>query len=855
MKKRFTAILMCLFVGIFTVFAQQSAICTIKGELLDSASQKGEAFATVKISKADSAHATVKVIAADENGRFSIEIPDVKGKYVASLTSVGKEPIVKNFSITSDSRTVNLGKLFTHDVAVALKGVEVTAQKPLVTMDVDKLSYDIAADPDSKTNTVMEMLRKVPMVTVDGQDNIKVNGKSSFKIYVNGKPNTLMSNNPKDVLKSMPANSIKKIEVITSPGAKYDAEGTTGILNIVTEQGSGIEGYSATISGNVGNRNAGGSVYAITKKGKLTLSANYDFSHSMPMDYNSMSERENLTSDTQKYLDNTGKANYYGNFQYATLEGSYEIDTLQLLTTSFTLWQNNYHINSDGSTAMWNSARDQLAYGYDLSNHSASESKYIQGSLDYQLTSPTCKDRTYTFSYKLNSGPDKSHPHQLYSNIQDNLGLDIVKNMLLNNSYGDNSTNTAEHTFQFDFTTPIGKLHTIETGAKYILRNNNSNNKVFEATGATDDYVYNNNRSSHYRNINDIFAAYLTYQLKYKKFTFKPGLRYEYTYQKIKYLGGAISSDANFSTHYDNLVPSVATGFTIGNTRSIRLEYSMRISRPGISYLNPFFNNLDPTSISQGNTNVGSEKGNSFSISYSSFTQKYNFSVWAHHNFSNNGIESVSRLIGDGGEWFDGNLHFAPAGALYTTYANIGHSRSSGLGIYGSWTPIKDLQFFINGNANYVYMSDPARSLKNYGWSGMAFVGGNYKFPFKLRIGLYAGGGTRDIMLQGKGTSWNYWSMSLSQDLLKDDRLTLSASCSNPFRTTTFRNSSNGTNYTSWDLTRVSQSNFQFTVSYRIGSLKASVKKASVSISNDDVKSGGGSGGQGGAPQQGGGGH
>jgi hypothetical protein len=120
---------------------------------------------------------------------------------------------------------------------------------------------------------------------------------------------------------------------------------------------------------------------------------------------------------------------------------------------------------------------------------------------------------------------------------------------------------------------------------------------------------------------------------------------------------------------------------------------------------------------------------------------------------------------------------------------------------------------------------------------------------------LYAGGGTRDIMLQGKGTSWNYWSMSLSQDLLKDDRLTLSASCSNPFRTTTFRNSSNGTNYTSWDLTRVSQSNFQFTVSYRIGSLKASVKKASVSISNDDVKSGGGSGGQGGAPQQGGGGH
>ena len=109
--------------------------------------------------------------------------------------------------------------------SMELQGVEIVKQKSLVKSDIDKITYDIESDPDSKSNTVIEMLRKVPMVTVDGEDNIQVNGSSSFKIYVNSKPNQMMSNNPKEVLKSMPATSIKKIEVITNPGPKYDAGG------------------------------------------------------------------------------------------------------------------------------------------------------------------------------------------------------------------------------------------------------------------------------------------------------------------------------------------------------------------------------------------------------------------------------------------------------------------------------------------------------------------------------------------------------------------------------------------------------------------------------------------------------
>ena len=134
--------------------------------------------------------------------------------------------------------------------SLELQDVVVVQQKSLVKSDIDKLTYDIESDPDSKSNTILEMLRKIPMVTVDGEDNIQVNGSSSFKVYVNNKPNQMMSNNPKEVLKSMPATSIKKIEVITNPGPKYDAEGVGGILNIITHS-QGIEGYTATFSGSV----------------------------------------------------------------------------------------------------------------------------------------------------------------------------------------------------------------------------------------------------------------------------------------------------------------------------------------------------------------------------------------------------------------------------------------------------------------------------------------------------------------------------------------------------------------------------------------------------------------------------
>lgn len=232
---------------------------SVKGILLDSLSNEGEPYSTIRISLKNNPAKPVKLAVTGADGRFDERLA-VPGTYLIHFTSVGKSPVQKEFSISTNRKNVDLGKILIAEATEMLKGVEVVAQKPLVKAEIDKVTYSIEDDPDSKTNTTLEMLRKVPLVTVDGEDKIQVNGSSKFKVHVNGKPNNMMSNNPTEVLRSMPANSIKSIEVITEPGAKYDAEGVAGILNIITI-GAGMEGYTVTLNGGASNMRVYGGGY------------------------------------------------------------------------------------------------------------------------------------------------------------------------------------------------------------------------------------------------------------------------------------------------------------------------------------------------------------------------------------------------------------------------------------------------------------------------------------------------------------------------------------------------------------------------------------------------------------------
>ena len=270
--KRFL-VLSCIF-GACAV--QALAQYAVSGVVADTTGT-GEAYATIRIyNQADSTKA-IRLGTTDDSGAFMQQLPEA-GKYTINISSVGKTPLRHNFEVTKSKPTASLGTLTLHDASTTLGEVQVVAQRPLVKTEIDRLSYDIQADEDSKTNTIFEMLKKVPRVTVDGEDNIKVDGSSDFKIFKNGRPNSSWSRNPKEVLKSIPASMIKRIEVITEPGARYDAEGVSGILNIVTMDNTSMSGVLGSIGGAVNqNGSTNAFTYLTTQAGKLTTTLNYGY--------------------------------------------------------------------------------------------------------------------------------------------------------------------------------------------------------------------------------------------------------------------------------------------------------------------------------------------------------------------------------------------------------------------------------------------------------------------------------------------------------------------------------------------------------------------------------------------------
>ena len=812
---------------------QQNKKCQVSGCVVDSLTKEGEMYATVKITTKENTQDAVKMAATDKDGTFK-EWLQKPGDYVITVSSMGRQPIVRQFKVKQDMAAVKLDTLYIQDASNELAGVEVVALKPLVKADIDKIAYDMEDDPDSKTNSVLEMLRKVPLVTVDGEDNIKVNGSTNFKVYVNGRPNNMMSNDPKEVLKSMPACSIKKVEVITNPGPKYDAEGVGGILNIVTV-GKGLEGYTATITGIASRYKYGGSVYATVKQGKLTMSGRYGYNYNLTMPVNndvtrtftgdpstpSVANEEAQMPIKQRSCAHSG-----------TLEASYEIDSLRLISVSVDAWGYRNPINSTTLVRATSSIDGSPLYSYDALTGERPKRLFLDGSFDYQRLFKT-KDRMLTFSYRISNVQRNGKTETNYINRESTDDwTDFVA--LTKDQLSDAHARSTEHTFQIDYTTPIAKIHTLETGAKYILRDNRSNSDRYLRSADDAEYSFDDDNSMHYRHRNDILAAYAGYGLNVDNLSGRLGLRYEHTWQNVKYLLG---SGQDFKKGFNDFVPSASIGYKISDEQSLRLAYNMRIWRPSITFLDPYLNQTTPSNLSQGNTNLVSEKNHSFEFTYNYFATKFSTSWTLCHSFTNNSIEQVVSLVNDN----DINGVKNPTGKMvtYNTYQNIGKSQITSLSGYVSWNIFKNTRFHMNAWVDYSDYNDRQEN-HNYGWYGSLYVNLQQTLPKDWQISAGFSGWTTNPMLQGTSQGNCYYTINVQKSLLKK-KLTISAYAENFFEktrhyidTTQTSNFINRKDY--------SEPAFQYgiTVTLRIGELSAEVKKAHNSISNDDVKSGGG---------------
>ena len=777
---------------------------TVKGLLMDETLGESEPFATVRVFKAGKTEKPVAMFLTDENGQFSQEVKG-KGRFDIVFSSIGKEDLKKTVELEGKG-ILNLDTLYIKENATMLKGVEIVAQKPLVKMDVDKMSYNVAEDEDSKSYTVLDMLRKVPMVTVDGQDNITVNGSSSFKVYVDGLPNVMFSSNPSMVFKSMPATAVKSIEVVTNPGAKYDAEGAAGILNIVMNKqnpqaAQSMNGYNGTVRASVGNKQLGGSVFINGQQGKLSYSANVMTSYNKP---------GNTTTETEQIQDNgatqllTSENDLKTPFTMGNLTLGYQIDSMSVL--NLTAQVNSMNIKTTGT-----SLTTLSGYGNNFSYGSTTELKNkrssFSGSLDYQRFFNQDHTKSLALTYQLNYSPAKTEMTNNFNSTSDYIDL--------TDRYSDSKNNTTSHTFQVDYTTPIGKGQTLSLGGKLQLHDATADSKYYLKG------VYDPTSSSDYEYKNSILAGYGEYAGNFNKFGVKAGLRYEYTWQDVEY---HLGNGEDFKKNYGNLVPTASLQYTISQGSNLGLTYNMRISRPGITYLNPYVDKSNPIALTYGNPELDVEKSHNFSLVYNLFNPKLMVNLNLHHNFMDNAIAQYS--------FYDSN------NLLNTTYGNVVKSHQTGLSGYVNYLANKNTRLFFNGGLNYTDMRSDVLAQSNSGWTANAMIGLQQTLPWDLKLSAFAITSTKSYSLQGWNGGFNLLTGSLSKSLLKD-KLTLSVSGVvglNKGGKLNIESYSSGKDFTSHTNVKVPIYGVTFTVSYTFGNSKIRAKQHTNRVQDDFIE-------------------
>lgn len=802
--KLYLLILICCLNLSLQAQIKQDITYEIKGVITDSVSGQAMDYTTIGL-KTDK-NVPVRSTLSKSDGSFLLG--GIKpGNYLLSIVSVGYQAKTIPLDLNDSNKTRNLGTVLIAPQTNQLKEVVVIADKPIIKQEVDRITYDLQADPESKTNNVMEMMRKVPLLSVDGDDNILLKGDANYKILINGKPSSMMERNAKDILKSMPASSIQNIEVITNPPAKYDAEGIAGIINIITNK-KVDNGYNGSL--NVSHRfpsggpGTGGS--ATFKQGKFGISAygganlsetprigNSVFRTSSGINTTDLAQLSSRESDN--------KNGYFGT------ELSFELDSLNLITGQFNINGNRNESTNYQSSVL--NGQNGLLQSYDLESANEGRGKGMDAALNYQLGFKKNKSQLLTFSYRYYSYRNQQS-NQLASSNSFNYDLPDYNQF--------NNGGSSEQTFQVDYIQPVQKL-TIEAGIKGIHRNNDSDFQFRSFNESTGQFETDPSRTNVFDNTQDVLGAYNTWQYNLKNWGFKGGFRLEKTIIDADFISG----NAQVRQEYLNLIPSVNINRKFKDMSSINLGFSQRIQRPGIYQLNPFVDRSNPNFESTGNPNLHPTVGSNLSLGYSK-SKKGSFNLMLGYHFFDDLIMPVSV--------FDPVTYITQ-----NSYDNTGRARLFAVNVNINYPIIKELNFSFNGGIAHGRVEGLVNNIlvKNEGlmYNFSSSAGYRLEKGWRLNASMYFNG--PNLSIQGTSNSYLNTSFSVNKDLIKD-KLSFSAAANNPFsKYRTNIRESFGPDFFQTSNFQTFYRTFNTSLNYRFGKLKSSIKKNSRGIRNDDV--------------------
>lgn len=799
------------FVLLFIALLGADAQTVVTGVYADSTTTEPIPYATVAIFKGDKGQPE-SVTLTTLDGSFELRTKG-KGDYRFSITNMGNKPIEKTF--VASGQTLDFGTLLASSMSEKLEELTVVAQKPIIKSEVDRITYDVEADPEAPAKNALDMLRKMPLITVDGEDNIQLNGSSSFKIHVNGNPSSLFDNEPGKTLKGIPATAIKNVEVITSPGAKYDAEGVGGIINIVMSQGTNMDGYTATVSVN-GElpKSLNGSVNLMVKKGKLTVSGRAFYNKRRNNDFDIDYKFEYLLkdgTDVTKMSNVQAEGNRFG---MANLDMSYEIDTMRLINITW-----NYREGS-GYNEIFNATVDNLKNNkrvFSLKTDSYNKWIWSGNEFNFNYERKINKDHSLTLSLKAYTSPKgggesymKYYDWQIEGSVPENYV----------DTESDNDEESGEYVGQLDYIGKLNENNSLEAGVKYTLRKNDSESQTLYTRDIL-PIIADSSMSSSLSHQQGILAGYASYTLKLNKFSTKLGVRVENSVLDAESLYG--ETKTTFDYNETDFVPSVYFAYNFTHTNSLKLSYNMRIMRPGIHYLNPYREEQTPFQIRYGNIELDSEHHHSMSLSYSSFAQKVMFNTSLTYNYCDNAIV---------------NYRFMNDEVMESTFGNYGLQHSVRLSVFSNITFSKSTSMWLNGGLSYIDIVNNTTDDKANGFQPNIFAGLNQKLPLGMQAGLFGGFNGKGVQLQSEGFNMYIYGVNVNKSML-NDRLTFSLAANSFFnpilKITQIEESVGARSEVNGDfpIWRVRAG-----VSFRIGDLKTSVKKTR-SIESDDVLGGG----------------
>ena len=808
-QQKFSKFFIVTVLGL-TSFIPLSALAqySVTASVIDPTGEP-ESYATYRIfAIPDTIHPIVGDL-TDDMGILNASLPK-PGNYKINIAAAMRLPVTVDFTVDAANPVANLGIINTENAGEVLNELTVTAQRPLVSKEIDRIGYDVQADQDASTSSLREILRKVPLVTVEDDGTIKVNGSDNFKIYRNGRPNNAFTKNSKDIFAAIPASTIKKIEVITDPGAREDAESSGVILNIVTTTTTSMSGIAGSVGVNwTSNQGPNANAFLMTQIKKLTLSGSGGY-----YEYLKSNTRGHMTSQTQYdesgYLNESdSKFNAGGRGGWFNIEGSLDIDTLNLLTTSLNgfIGKNSHDVTT--SFSMFDNIGNPF-YSYDsYSYYPKNGYTDIDFSLDYQR-STRLKGETITLSYRLSHTRQNQIQATEYSNLV-NVPFDYTG---INSDF---DLNFFEHTFQVDWSRPFGKHYKLDTGAKYILRSSHSkNHQELVAFAQTED---------EFEHRYDIFGLYADARATYGKFTARAGVRYEYSRLSADFIKGGKD---DFRANLNDVVPNASVAWNASMFSMWKLSYNRRIQRPGISYLNPAVE-ITPTTVSYGNPNLESMGINNFLLNYSLIKAKFNLDLTASYSFSNNGTGAL--------QWVDDNI-------LYSTYANLMHNRSLSLAVFYQWQITSKTSWMLNGNVswNRYNVETASEHSRLSRCNGYFYTRIQQSLPWDLTLTLgasYFSGFCNSPYTYSVAPASNInYNIGLKRSFLKNKTLDVSISANNlglPSMRQNMYSVNNGT--TGWQLIRQeNRMSVTIGVNWRFGNLRAQVKKAANTIKNDDLQ-------------------